>query len=127
MSPLPDQLSFPAEPTQRFSHRVTSLGHPDISGQHEAPLPEIASMLALPLYAPGSQRPKVVAGRGMEPRGSPLQQAALDDPLRRLARALGRNTARRRLARGTSIIEIALLLTLVAAAATLLAWSRQWH
>ena len=51
-------------------------------------------------------------------------RTTMDEPLKRLARALGRQAARQQIARGTSILEIALLLALVASAAMLLAWSR---
>ena len=54
-------------------------------------------------------------------------EPSLDEPLKRLARALGRQAARRHIARGRSIFEIALLLALVAAAAVILAWGRSWH
>lgn len=127
MNPLLNRQSVLAEPTQRLSGRLPSSDQPVGPGHHDATRPDIANDLSLPPQSAELRRSMFVPGRDLEPHGSFLAETALDAPLRRLARALGRDAARRHLARGTSIFEIALLLSLAAVAAILLAWSRQWH
>ena len=101
MSPLADRLSTLPSQNERPAVRGTSSDHNNDPQQPEA------------THAS-------VAGRVM-----PSQGAALDEPLRRLARALGRDAARHFMARESSVIEVALVVVLAAVVLAIRLWSQQ--
>jgi hypothetical protein len=78
------------------------------------------TMLAKTIEECPPERPALTA---MLQREQVVEGRPIDEPLKRLARALGRQAARRHMARGRSIVEVALLLAALALVAALLVWS----